>query len=151
MTTQAQGTVVWTVEQWRALKALPSDTPIQMINLIRLRPLAEYPVGHPKHGRGLTGLEAYRDYGLESAAVFSRVGGRQVWLGRPEAIAIGPADEHWDIAFIAEYPNFAAFIEMQRDPAYAVAAQNRSAAVADSRLIRCRPLSAGAGFGLGEG
>lgn len=145
-----QGSVVWTQDQWRAIRDLPQDTPIQMINLIRLRDMAEYPAEHPKHGRGLTGLQAYRDYGLESAPVFARLGGRQVWLGRPEIVVIGPQDETWDLAFIAEYPNFAAFREMQRDPAYAAAAQNRTAAVLDSRLIRCRPLTPGPGFGLGE-
>ena len=50
----------------------------------------------------MTGLEAYREYGRTSAEVFKRVGGRQVWVGRPEAILTGPSTEHWDLAFIAE-------------------------------------------------
>ena len=61
-------------------------------------------------------LEAYRAYGRTSAEVFARVGGRQIWAGRPEAVVTGPPDERWDLAFIAEYPSAAAFLEMVTDP-----------------------------------
>ena len=40
---------------WEAFKALPRDRPIQMLNLIRLRDRAEYPPGHPDHGKPITG------------------------------------------------------------------------------------------------
>jgi hypothetical protein len=78
------GTVDPTRMQFDAFKALPRDAPIQMLNLIRLKPLADYPEGHPNHGKGMSGLEAYRAYGRDSAEVFGRVGGKQVWAGRPE-------------------------------------------------------------------
>ncbi|GGC45206.1 DUF1330 domain-containing protein [Chelatococcus reniformis] len=146
-----QQNIVWSREGWGAFKALPKDTPLHMINLIRLREQAAYPADHPKHGKGLSGWDAYRAYGTESAPIFTRVGGRQVWLGRPDLVLIGPASEQWDIAFIAEYPNADAFIEMQRDPAYQQAALNRTAAVRDSRLIRSEPLAAGGGFGMPDG
>jgi uncharacterized protein (DUF1330 family) len=133
--------------QFEAFKALPRDTPIQMLNLIRLRPLAEYPPDHPNHGKAMTGLEAYRAYGADSAEVFARVGGRQVWAGRPEAVVTGPSDELWDLAFIAEYPNAAAFLAMVTDPAYREHVKHRTAGVADSRLIRLAPVTPGAGFG----
>ena len=133
--------------QFDAFKALPRQTPIQMLNLIRLRPLAEYPEDHPNHGAGMSGLEAYRAYGRDSAAVFARVGGRQVWAGRPETVVTGPADEAWDLAFIAEYPSAAAFLAMVTDPAYREHVKHRSAGVADSRLIRLAPITPGEGFG----
>src|SRR5579863_3380517 len=104
--------------QFDAFKALPRDTPIQMLNLIRLKPLADYPEGHPNHGSGMTGAEAYRAYGRDSAEVFARVGGRQVWVGRPETVVTGPEGEAWDLAFIAEYPSASAFLAMVTDPAY---------------------------------
>ena len=133
--------------QFEAFKALPRDTPIQMLNLSRLRPLAAYPLDHPNHGQGLTGLEAYRAYGRETAALFARLGGRQVWAGRPETVVTGPPDERWDLAFIAEYPNAGAFLAMVVDPAYREHVKHRTAAVADSRLVRLAPLTPGAGFG----
>jgi uncharacterized protein (DUF1330 family) len=133
--------------QFDAFKALPRDTPIQMLNLIRLRALADYPSDHPNHGKGLTGLEAYRAYGRTSAEVFARVGGRQIWAGRPEGVLTGPPEEHWDLAFIAEYPGGAAFLAMVTDPAYREHVKHRTAAVADSRLIRFAPVTPGEGFG----
>ncbi|MDP1777265.1 MAG: DUF1330 domain-containing protein [Brevundimonas sp.] len=85
--------------------------------------------------------------GRAAAPPFARSGGRQVWLGRPEQTLIGPADEAWDLAFIAAYPSGEAFLTMLRDPEYQAAVIHRQAAVADSRLIRCEPSDAGAGFG----
>lgn len=133
--------------QFEAFKALPRDQPIHMLNLIRLRPLADYPAGHPDHAKGLTGLEAYRAYGRHSAEVFARLGGKQVWAGRPDVVLTGPGDEHWDLAFIAEYPNAGAFLAMVTDPDYREHVKHRTAGVADSRLIRMAPITPGAGFG----
>jgi uncharacterized protein (DUF1330 family) len=133
--------------QFEAFKALSRDTPIQMLNLIRLKPFADYPPDHPNHGQALTGLEAYRAYGATSAAVFKRVGGRQIWAGRPEGVVTGPLEEHWDLAFIAEYPHAGAFLEMVTDPDYREHVKHRTAGVADSRLIRLAPITPGAGFG----
>jgi uncharacterized protein (DUF1330 family) len=127
--------------QFDAFKALPRDTPIQMLNLIRLKPLADYPDDHPDHGKGVSGLDAYRAYGRTCAGIFARVGLRQVWAGRPETVVTGPADERWDLAFIAEYPNAAAFLAMVTDPTYRENVKHRTAAVEDSRLIRLAPLT----------
>jgi uncharacterized protein (DUF1330 family) len=134
------GSVDPTRTQFDAFKALPRDTPIQMLNLIRLKPLADYPADHPDHAKGLTGREAYRAYGRTIAEVFARVGARQVWAGRPETVVTGPLEERWDLAFIAEYPNAAAFLAMITDPGYREHVRHRTAAVEDSRLIRLAPL-----------
>jgi len=133
--------------QFDAFKALPRDAPIQMLNLIRLRPLADYPPDHPDHGKGLTGLDAYRAYGRTSGPIFERLGGRQIWVGRPETVVTGPPDERWDLAFIAEYPSAAAFLAMVTDPDYREHVKHRTAAVEDSRLIRLEPLTPGRSFG----
>ena len=133
--------------QFDAFKALPRDEPIHMLNLIRLRPLADYPADHANHGKDLTGLEAYRAYGRTSAEVFRRVGGRQIWAGRPQGVLTGPIDEVWDLAFIAEYPSAGAFLAMVTDPDYREHVKHRTAGVADSRLIRLAPIAPGAGFG----
>jgi uncharacterized protein (DUF1330 family) len=141
------GSVDPTREAMSAFRALPADQPIAMINLLRFREAAAYPVDHASHAAGLTGAEAYAAYGRAAAAAFARSGGSQVWLGRPELSLIGPADEAWDLAFIARYESAEAFLAMLHDPAYQQAVIHRQAAVADSRLIRCRPQDAGAGFG----
>ena len=133
--------------QFDAFKALPRDTPIHMLNLIRLKPMADYPADHPHHGKGMTGLDAYREYGRTSGPIFEGLGGRQVWAGSPEAVLTGPSDERWDLAFIAEYPNAGAFLAMVTNPEYREHVKHRQAAVEDSRLIRFSPFAPGKGFG----
>lgn len=131
-----------TKEQFAAFQALPDEGPIHMLNLVRLREHAAY-----EDGRGATGAEAYKVYARESGPVFERLGGRQHWIGRFDCMLIGPEDERWDLVFIAEYPNPAAFAAMIRDPDYREAVKHRTAAVAESRLIRLKPLQGGKGFG----
>lgn len=130
-----------------AFKALPRDTPIHMLNLLRFRPLAEYPASHSHAGRGLTGAQAYDEYGRASQPIFAAVGGSIAWRGRMECMVTGPQDKQWDLAFIAAYPNAAAFLAMITNPAYKLAVVHRQAAVLTSRLIRFAPLRAGAAFG----
>ena len=136
-----------TREAMAAFRDLSADQPIAMINLLRFRETAAYPADHPDHAAALTGAEAYAAYGRAAAAPFARSGGSQVWLGRPDLTLIGPADETWDLAFIIRYETAEAFLTMVRDPEYQLAVVHRQAAVADSRLIRCEPRVAGAGFG----
>lgn len=133
-----------TKESFAAFRALDRPGPIHMLNLVRFHARAHYP-----DGRATSGAEAYAAYGRESHPVFARLGGRIVWRGRFELMLIGPASEHWDECFIAEYPSVDAFVAMIRDPLYREAVKHRQAAVADSRLIRLAPGIAGAGFGGG--
>lgn len=141
------GAIDPTRAQFDLFKSLPRDEPIEMLNLVRLRPLAAYPEGHPNYGKGLTGLEAYRAYGRESGPLFRRLGGRQIWAGRPDVVVTGPLEERWDIAFIARYPTAAAFLAMVVDPTYREIVKHRQAAVEDSRLIRMHGFEPGDSFG----
>jgi uncharacterized protein (DUF1330 family) len=60
---------------------------------------------------------------------------------------IGPANEAWDLCFIAEYPGVQAFVEIIRDPLYREAAAHRKAAARDSRLIALKPRPGATRFG----
>jgi uncharacterized protein (DUF1330 family) len=131
-----------TKETFAAFRADDRPGPIHMLNLVRLRERAIY-----ADGRAASGADAYAAYGRESAPVFARLGGEIVWSGRFELMLIGPAEERWDLCFIAQYPSVAAFVEMIRDPIYREVVKHRQAAVEDSRLIRLQPGAAGAGFG----
>lgn len=128
-------------DAWSAFRQDDRPGPVHMLNLIRLRKWADY-----GDSRKVTGREAYAAYGLISAPVFARLGGRIVWRGGFEQMLIGPEDEAWDISFIAEYPGVSAFADMVRDPVYREAMAHRQAGVEDSRLVRFRPESGGAGF-----
>jgi uncharacterized protein (DUF1330 family) len=129
-----------TRESFDAFKALPRDTPIQMLNLLRFNDVARYPAGHSHADKGLSGSAAYAEYGRTSAATFQRVGGSVVWRGTMESMVTGPQDKDWEMAFIAAYPNAAAFLAMITDPDYKLAVIHRQAAVLDSRLIRFSPV-----------
>ena len=131
-----------TKEQFAAFRHLQREGAIQMLNLVRLRPQANYP-----DGRNATGTEAYKSYARESGPVFQRLGGKQIWIGEFEQVLIGPITERWDLVFIAEYPSVDAFVTMIRDPVYREAVKHRQAAVEDSRLIRLKPRQSGAQFG----
>jgi uncharacterized protein (DUF1330 family) len=128
-----------TKEAFDAFKALPRDEPIHMLNLLKFRDVAVYPEDHEHVGKGWSGKRAYAEYGKTSGPIFARVGGSIIWRGTMQAMVIGPDDKHWDAAFIAHYPNSAAFMEMVTDPAYRLAVVNRQAAVLTSRLIRFKP------------
>jgi uncharacterized protein (DUF1330 family) len=131
-----------TREQFGALMKLEGEGPIWMLNLIRLRRNAKY-----EGGRVASGAEAYAAYGRESEPYFKGVGGKIVWAGKPEAVVIGPEDERWDLAFVAEYPNADAFANMVKNPGYQAIVHHRQAAVKTSRLIRIKPGAPGKLFG----
>jgi hypothetical protein len=133
-------------EQAAAFKLAGLTTPVNMLNLLRFRTHAIYAPQDPEHGQALSGAAAYARYSTEAGPFFRGVGGVQHWIGRPEAVLIGPSDEVWDLAFIAAYPSGQAFLDMVRHPDYQRATRHRTAGVLDSRLIRCAPAKAGAGF-----
>lgn len=123
-------------ENWEAFKALPRDTPIRMLNLIKFRELADYPDGHPYHGKGMTGREAYAIYAREFQRLVADDGAAMVWEGPLECTVTGPAEE-WDEGFVMGYPHAGVFMAMVKNEAYVrEALPHRTAAVADSRLIR---------------
>lgn len=125
-------------ENWQAFKDLPRDRPIHMLNLIKFRELAEYPKDHPMHGKGLTGAEAYAIYREGFQRVVAGDGAAMVWEAPIECVVTGPSGE-WDEAFVMGYPNSATFMAMVRNEEYIRdVVPHRTAAVADSRLIRFR-------------
>ena len=123
-------------ENWQRFKDLPRDRPIHMLNLIKFRDLADYPEGHPNHGKGLTGREAYVIYKAGFQRVVAGDGGEMVWESVLECTVTGP-DGEWDEAFVMGYPDSATFMAMVKNEEYIRdIVPHRTAAVADSRLIR---------------
>ncbi len=133
--------------QFEIFKELDRDHPIEMLNLVKFRDKAQYPADHALAGTGLTGAQAYRNYGSETAPIIARIGASILWRGTFQTTLIGPQDEVWDEVFIARYPSAHAFLAMVTDPTYRAAVIHRQAAVETSRLIRCAPTEGGASFG----
>ena len=131
---------------FQAFKDPPRDEPIHMLNLLEYREQAEYPEGHEHAGKGWSGRRAYEEYGKTSGPIFRRVGGMIVWRGSFQTMVTGPDAKRWHDGFVAQYPNSGAFFAMIKDPEYQQAVVNRTAALADSRLMRFTPGEAGEGF-----
>ncbi|MCV0383547.1 MAG: DUF1330 domain-containing protein [Erythrobacter sp.] len=131
---------------FEAFKDLPRDEPIHMLNLLQYREEADYPEGHDNAAKGWSGRRAYQEYGKTSGPIFRRVGGSIVWRGAFQTVVTGPEAMHWHDGFIASYPSADAFFEMIKDAEYQKAVVNRTAALADSRLVRFKPGSSGEGF-----
>ena len=130
-------------ETFKSFKNIDDSRPLHMLNLVQLKKEAIYP-----DGTITTGFEAYMRYGKESETVFKRLGGSIVWRGDMLIGLIGPADEKWDICFIAQYPSVESFISMQKDETYRKAVEHRQIAVKNSRLIRMAPNNRGTNFAL---
>lgn len=126
-----------------ALRDLPADKPIHMLNLLRFRDVARYPEGHEHAGKRWSGRRAYQEYARASGPVFARLGGHIVWQGSFNAMVIGPPDERWDQGFVAHYPSAGTFLAMLTEPDYQSAVVNRAAALLDSRLLQFTPGDAG--------
>jgi uncharacterized protein (DUF1330 family) len=129
-------------EAFRQFAGLAVSGPVQMLNLIRLRERAGY-----EDGRESSGAEAYKAYAKASAPFFEQAGGTIAWRGKPVFPVIGPSDESWDIAFIAEYPSKGAFLEMVKDDGYRAIVFHRQAAVETSRLFCFAKSESGGVFG----
>lgn len=123
-------------EGWQAFKDLPRDRPIHMLNLIKFRELADYPEGHVNHGKGMTGQQAYEVYREGFQRVVANDGAAMIWEAPLDCTVTGPQGE-WDEAFVMGYPNSGLFMAMVKNEEYVRdVLPHRTAAVADSRLIR---------------
>lgn len=123
--------VTRTDEQWKLLGEADPDVPIVMLNLIRFRDTA-------LDGRGcdgMTGEEAYAEYGRRLRALAADFPGSPFWVGDAGRTYIGPDDETWDLVLCVGYESVSIFRDMLASESYQEAAQARTAAVADSRLV----------------
>jgi len=115
------------------LAKLDDATRLVMINLLRYRERAQYPVG--AGADPCSGREAYGRYAAVALQKVASVGGRIVWMGRVAASVIAPEGEEWHDAVLVEYPSRKAFLAMIALPDYQAAVLHRTAALEDSRLI----------------
>ena len=118
-------------EQSKLVSEADPNVPIVMLNLIRFRDTAL-----DQHGcDGMTGEEAYAEYGRRLRALAADFPGSPFWVGDAGRTYIGPDDETWDLVLCVRYQSVSIFRDMLASPAYQRAAQARTAAVADSRLV----------------
>jgi hypothetical protein len=128
------------------LRAIPENTPIVMVNLLRYRQAAAY-VGRAAPAGVHSGREAYfQGYIPAFQKLAEALGGeaaemKPLYLGASVAGLVLPPEERWDDVGIISYPNIAAFRSIVASEAYArEAAPHRLAALEDWRLIATVPI-----------
>jgi uncharacterized protein (DUF1330 family) len=108
--------------QLAALKALPADAPVVMVNLL-------------KFNEG-GGRERYLQYGREVAPHLARVGAEVRYSGTAPVNVIGDGERPWwDAILVVEYPTPSAFVDMVKDPGYQQVHEHRAAALQRGDLV----------------
>jgi uncharacterized protein (DUF1330 family) len=111
-----------------ALKTLPDDGPVTMLNLMRFRERS-------LDGNG-SGWDAYLRYSALTIKLIKARGGTIIWTGNAEAVALGEPDRHrWDYVALVRYPSRAAFIDMMTSADYAAANVHRENGCADHAIL----------------
>ena len=125
-----------TQEQGRALFARGLTGPVVMLNLLRLREVADYSASPElAPASPISGREAYRRYMEHTTPFLAASGGELIFLGDGGAYFIGPPDERWDIAMMVKQASLQSFLAFASDQAYLKGLGHRTAAVEDSRLL----------------
>ena len=115
-----------------------ADGPVVMLNLNRYRERAAYD-GAPEAASdpGVSGREAYGQYGLVAVAVLERVGGRILWHADARQTVIGEGEERFDEVIAVWYPSRAAFMALVTAPEILDALAHRTAGLERAMLICC--------------
>lgn len=125
-----------TQEAGRALFTRGVVGPVLMLNLLRLRAVADYAADpHLAPAEPVTGAEALRRYIEHTRPHLEASGGELVLLADGGPLLIGPANERWDVAMLVRQSSLAAFMGMASNAAYLAGLGHRTAAVEDSRLL----------------
>ena len=114
-----------------ALRKLPDDAPVVMLNLMRFREKS-------LDGNG-SGWDAYLRYSRLTITLIKARGDTIIWAGDAEAVALGAPDMHrWDYVALVRYPSRAALLAMMQSPDYAVANVERENGCADHAIVAIR-------------
>jgi len=110
--------------------------PITMLNLLRLRPTADYAsVPELAPPTPISGREAYDKYVRHTIPYLAATGGELVYLGAGGDYLIGPEGEGWDLAMLVRQSSLDDFLSFASDEAYLKGVGHRTAAVWDSRIL----------------
>jgi hypothetical protein len=125
-----------TQEAGRAFVMRGIEGPIVMLNLLRLRMVADYS-GYPALAPAapISGAEAYDRYVAHTLPFLRESGGEILFLGDGGPLLIGPSDEVWDRAMLVRQTSVGSFMAFASNAAYLAGLGHRAAAVEDSRLL----------------
>ncbi|HUO92402.1 MAG TPA: hypothetical protein VMU22_05735 [Rhizomicrobium sp.] len=127
-----------TPEQLHTMVENGPEGAIVMVNLLKYRQKADYAADCPEAGENLSGLEAYRRYGIVALNCVSEAGGGLVWGGKQAFVFIGGAEQDWDEVICVRYPSRQAFLQMIARKDYLAATYHRDAGLARTALLCCK-------------
>jgi hypothetical protein len=110
--------------------------PVMMLNLIRLREIADYSAS-PELApvSPVSGAEAFDRYISHTLPYLKQSGGELLLLARGGAFFIGPPNERWDVAMLVRQSSVESFVAFASHAEYLAGLGHRTAAIEDSRLL----------------
>jgi uncharacterized protein (DUF1330 family) len=110
--------------------------PVAMLNLLRLRAVADYSA-HPElaPNEPISGADAYQKYVEHTEPFLAATGGSVLMMGAGGHYFIGPSDERWDVVMLVQQASLEDFFAFAGDEGYLAGMGHRVAAVEDSRLL----------------
>lgn len=135
-----------TRESGRAFVMRQMDGPILMLNLLRLRDVADYSAAPElAPAAPISGAAAFERYIAHTLPYLRETGGELTLVGAGGPWLIGPPAERWDLAMLVRQHSAESFLAFASHRAYLAGIGHRTAAVEDTRLL---PLSARSAFAI---
>jgi hypothetical protein len=110
--------------------------PVVMLNLLRLREVADYrefPELAPP--APISGRAAYDRYVRHTQPFLEATGGSVAMLGAGGHFFVGPSEERWDLVLVVRQNSVADFFSFATNEEYLAGVGHRTAAVEDTRLL----------------
>jgi uncharacterized protein (DUF1330 family) len=110
--------------------------PVVMLNLLRLRAIADYsatPSLAPP--APISGRDAYDQYVEHTLPHLRESGGEIVFIGDAGDYLIGPSSERWDLVMLVRHQSPQTFLAFASNEGYLAGMGHRLAAIEDSRLL----------------
>ncbi len=131
-----------TEQSGRALFMRGVAGPVVMLNLIRLRAIADYSASPElAPSSPVSGAEAFDRYIKHTLPYLEDSGGQVLLLARGGTFLIGPEHESWDVAMIVRQSSVESFVAFASHAEYLAGLGHRSAAIKDSRLLPLEEVS----------
>lgn len=136
MTTERISYVEPTQDSGRALIQRAIAGEVVMLNLLRLRKVADYSA-NPELAPAtpISGADAYDRYIAHTLPYLRESGGEVMFFGEGGRFLIGPDDERWDRAMLVRQRCVSSFAAFATNTSYLAGLGHRTAALEDSRLL----------------
>jgi uncharacterized protein (DUF1330 family) len=125
ISTYGEGKNYPTRNQWQMLVDGNLDTPLTVVNLFKLRDVADVNLIN----EDISGEQAFAKYAQTSVPKVDKVGGHFILRGVVEGNFIGDNIENWHIVAIGHYPKKENFLQLLLDEDYKKVFKYRQAAV----------------------